>query len=286
MIVAIIFVTTPQERLSRGLNPTNCDSPAVKTRNNHYELSESPGPAPPAAAWRRLTQRLWETDANTVDMGSTVRVLYVDGSTRAPETVTALERETDRLAVEQVGDADEALAILAEFDCLVAAHDPPEQDGMTLLGRVRETRPDLPVVLFATDGDETLESDVIAAGPSEFVRRGGEESYVVLASRIERLVAQRATGDGGETGDREADEEYRQRLLAVVADPDATPDEKTGRLLELGCERFGTENGHLVKIDRDSGRHEVVSEFAAARGWTVSVTEGDAGGARFEIWTE
>ena len=37
VIVAIIFVTTSQERLSRGLNPTNCDSPAVKTRNNHYE---------------------------------------------------------------------------------------------------------------------------------------------------------------------------------------------------------------------------------------------------------
>ena len=196
-------------------------------------------------------------------MGSTVRVLYVDGSTRAPETVTALERETGRLEVDHVRDADEALARLTSIDCLVAAHDPPEQDGMTLLGRVRESHPDLPVVLFATDGDETLESDVIAAGPSEFVRRGGEESYVVLASRIERLVAQRATGDGGETGDREADEEYRQRLLAVVADPDATPDEKTGRLLELGCERFGTENGHLVKIDRDSGRHEVVSVFGS-----------------------
>ena len=37
MIVAIIFVTTSRERLVRGLSPTNCDSPAVKSRNNHYE---------------------------------------------------------------------------------------------------------------------------------------------------------------------------------------------------------------------------------------------------------
>ena len=37
MIVAIIFVTTSQERLSRGLKTTNCAVPAVKTRNNHYE---------------------------------------------------------------------------------------------------------------------------------------------------------------------------------------------------------------------------------------------------------
>jgi PAS domain S-box-containing protein len=204
-----------------------------------------------------------ETDANTVDMDTTVRVLYVDGSTRAPETVTALERETDRLAVEQVSDPDEALARLTSVDCLVAAHDTPEQDGMALLGRVRESHPNLPVVLFAADSDERLARDVLAAGPSEFVRRGEAGTHAVLASRIERLVAQRATGDGGETGREETDDEFRQRLLAVVADPDATPDEKTGRLLELGCERFGTENGHLVKIDRDSGRHEVVSVFGS-----------------------
>ena len=37
MIVAIIFGTTSRERLVRGLKPTNCDSPAVTSRNNHYE---------------------------------------------------------------------------------------------------------------------------------------------------------------------------------------------------------------------------------------------------------
>jgi hypothetical protein len=37
VIVAIIFGTTSRERLVRGLKPTNCDSPAVKSPNNHYE---------------------------------------------------------------------------------------------------------------------------------------------------------------------------------------------------------------------------------------------------------
>ena len=37
VIVAVIFVTTSRERLVRGLKSTNCASPAVKTRNNHYE---------------------------------------------------------------------------------------------------------------------------------------------------------------------------------------------------------------------------------------------------------
>jgi hypothetical protein len=35
--VAITFVATSRERLCRGLNFTNCDSPAVKSRNNHYQ---------------------------------------------------------------------------------------------------------------------------------------------------------------------------------------------------------------------------------------------------------
>ena len=37
VIVAIIFGTTSRERLVRGLKPTNCDSPAVTSPNNHYE---------------------------------------------------------------------------------------------------------------------------------------------------------------------------------------------------------------------------------------------------------
>ena len=64
VIVAVIFVTTSRERLVRGLKSTNCASPAVKTRNNHYEryrtaaeslipnaaLSSIPAQIAPAAA--------------------------------------------------------------------------------------------------------------------------------------------------------------------------------------------------------------------------------------------
>ena len=39
MIVAIIFGITSRERLVRGLKPTNCDSPVVKSRNDHYEMN-------------------------------------------------------------------------------------------------------------------------------------------------------------------------------------------------------------------------------------------------------
>ena len=46
------------------------------------------------------------------------------------------------------------------------------------------------------------------------------------------------------------------------------------------------EEGYSTSRDGTGFGLSIVSEFAAARGWTVSVTEGDAGGARLEILTE
>jgi hypothetical protein len=37
VIIAIVFVIMSCERLVRGPKPTNCDSPAVRSRNDHYD---------------------------------------------------------------------------------------------------------------------------------------------------------------------------------------------------------------------------------------------------------
>ena len=37
VIIAIVFVTVSCERLVRGPKPTNRDSPAVRSRSNHYQ---------------------------------------------------------------------------------------------------------------------------------------------------------------------------------------------------------------------------------------------------------
>jgi len=39
VIIAIVFVTMSRERLVRGPELTNRDSPAVQSRNNHYECA-------------------------------------------------------------------------------------------------------------------------------------------------------------------------------------------------------------------------------------------------------
>jgi len=195
-------------------------------------------------------------------MSETVHVLYVDDSEGATETTTTLERENDRFTVERATRTTDTLARLTEdIDCIVAEYTLPDGDGVQLLTRVRETYPDLPFVLFTDSGDERIASEAISAGVSEYIRKGGPESNAVLATRIEELVARSQSQKAArlETERYQEDERYRQRLLAITRDSETTPEEKTRRLLALGCDRFGTENGHLVKIDRDSGRHEVIS---------------------------
>ncbi|PSP57465.1 hypothetical protein BRC82_00505 [Halobacteriales archaeon QS_1_67_19] len=53
-------------------------------------------------------------------------------------------------------------------------------------------------------------------------------------------------------------ERYRRELYRITSETGVDSDEKLRRLLELGCERFGVENGHIVRIDREADRHEIL----------------------------
>lgn len=56
------------------------------------------------------------------------------------------------------------------------------------------------------------------------------------------------------------EEAFRSQLYAITTHPEATPDTKLQRLLELGRRYLESENGHIVAIDREANHHEV--EFA------------------------
>ena len=51
--------------------------------------------------------------------------------------------------------------------------------------------------------------------------------------------------------------ELRRTLYELAASPDGFED-TCRRILRLGCERLGTEEGKLIRIDADAGRHETV----------------------------
>jgi len=59
----------------------------------------------------------------------------------------------------------------ASIDCIVSDHRPPEWDGIEFLERVREAVPDMPVVLYTADGSETVASEAITAGVTDYVPR-------------------------------------------------------------------------------------------------------------------
>jgi len=64
--------------------------------------------------------------------------------------------------------------------------------------------------------------------------------------------------DAGDAEAREADE-YRRRLYAVLADDGHTFEEKRERVLAIGREYLGVDNGHVERRDVEAGTHEVVA---------------------------
>lgn len=194
-----------------------------------------------------------------------VRILHVDDEPDFLEiTAEFLQRKNERFTVDVATSAADGLDRLTEnaYDCIVSDYEMPGQDGIEFLKAVRKDHPDLPFVLFTAKGSETIASEAISAGVSEYLQKGsGTDQYTVLANRIENLVSRREaeiTVARYDQRERES-ERYRRELLDITADPDTTTDEKAHQLLELGRERLGAENGHLVKIDEDRNRHEVIS---------------------------
>ncbi|MFW6045269.1 MAG: PAS domain S-box protein [Natronomonas sp.] len=130
-------------------------------------------------------------------MTDSIRVLHVDDDPEfADLTQTHLERENDRLVVEAVYDADEALDTLTEreFDCIISDHDMPGQTGIELLERVRQWYPDLPFILFTGKGSEEVASEAISSGVSDYLQKEfGSEQFELLANRIVNHVQRTRT---------------------------------------------------------------------------------------------
>jgi len=199
------------------------------------------------------------------ETAESVRILHVDDDPDFLDiTAEFLQRENEQFTVDVATSAADGLDRLTEnaYDCIVSDYEMPLCDGIKFLKAVRKDHPDLPFVLFTGKGSETIASEAISAGVSEYLQKGsGTDQYTVLANRIENLVSRREaeiTVARYDQRERES-ERYRRELLDITADPDTTTDEKAHQLLELGRERLGAENGHLVKIDEDRNRHEVIS---------------------------
>ncbi|ERH09376.1 MAG: PAS sensor histidine kinase [halophilic archaeon J07HX64] len=132
-------------------------------------------------------------------------MLHVDDDPEFTDLSRAfLEKANNQFAVETATGADEGLDRLDTNppDCIVSDYNMPGMDGLEFLRAVREEHPDLPFVLFTGKGSETIASDAIAAGVTDYLqKRSGTEQYDLLTNRIENAVQARREAERAERKD-------------------------------------------------------------------------------------
>lgn len=119
-------------------------------------------------------------------------------------TVTYLQRETDRLRPRTVTSGRDGLETLsgAGVECVVSDYQLP---GLEFLLTVRQDHGELPFILFTGKGSEEIAGEAIRAGVTDYLQKGGPETFRLLANRIESCV-QRARA---ERALRNSEEKYR-----------------------------------------------------------------------------
>ncbi|SHG91130.1 response regulator [Halobaculum gomorrense] len=149
------------------------------------------------------------------------RLLHVDDDPEfADLTATFLERESDLLEVMTETSVTDALGTLGEsaFDCVVSDYDMPELNGIEFLERVRVAYPDIPFILFTGKGSETVASEAISSGASDYLqKRPGIERYQLLANRALTL-AEKYRADQRAQRRRERRREQRAVLGDLATD--------------------------------------------------------------------
>lgn len=100
------------------------------------------------------------------------------------ETEFEMETATDPVAGRaHVDDHD--------VDCVVCDYDMPEMDGLELLANLREEYPSLPFVLLTGQGSETVASEAIRLGTTDYVPKpSGSKEYKMLSNRIRSAISQ------------------------------------------------------------------------------------------------
>jgi len=168
-----------------------------------------------------------------------VRILHVDDESSFLDlTAEFLSQEDDRFEITTETSPSAGLDRLdaESFDCIVSDYQMPSTTGIEFLETVRESHPSLPFILFTGEGSETVASDAISAGATDYLQKQtGTEQYRLLANRILNAV---------ESYQTQRELERYKLLVETVGDPMYIVDTDGSIVLAnealaemLGCDR-------------------------------------------------
>lgn len=134
-----------------------------------------------------------EVDSNVKRSAEpSIEVLYIDDE---PDFFNLFKNgiggSNDVINVETTTGGRSGLEIITEKppDCVVADYDMPDMDGLELLTTVRENHPNLPFILYTGQGNETVASQAMTAGATDYLSKDtGAEHYAHLSCLIRTAV--------------------------------------------------------------------------------------------------
>ncbi|WP_439026921.1 PAS domain-containing protein [Haloarchaeobius sp. DT45] len=202
-------------------------------------------------------------------------VLYVDGDPDTRRTTGQSLAADDAVECLTTSSADDALAELGgtHVDCIVSDYELASQTGIDLLHAVRDRRPDLPFVLYTDAGSETIASEAIQAGVTEYVPRRDTTDVDDLLSRIHEAVQRHRDETAADWSRRQLARLHRSALdIAGATDPDVVVERAlvaAERILEFDvC--------GVYRVD-DDGRFEPVTDRSYDPDHTPTVHQGIIG---------
>ena len=112
------------------------------------------------------------------------RILIVDDDTALLQALP--QAVALRMASVQVDTSDSALAALEliqahDYDAIVSDIKMPGMDGLTLLSRIRELRPETPTLLITGHGEDELAIQALRGGAYDFIQKPIDRDYVVAS---------------------------------------------------------------------------------------------------------
>ncbi len=146
---------------------------------------------------------------------STARILVVDDEATARSGLEKLLRQAG-YTVDTAKDGTDALAVAADHPPEVVVTDlkMPQMDGMALLAKLRETDPDVPVIVATAFGDVSSAVAAMRAGAADYLTKPIDFDALLLA--IERARERRALRVEAENLRRQLRERDAEGLQGLI----------------------------------------------------------------------